>query len=172
MTRRLLNLLTGLSLLLCVAVVALWVRGGRQMADTFSGTHVTVRSLFGGVVVAWGHGDGVPGYGSDTTAYRVTDPGDAWEGLGALFARSGQDTRWTAAGIHHERRIGSGGTTLLLFTPSWLLALLFGIPPATWGVRRFRRRPPGECKVCGYDVRATPDHCPECGTPARTPPVA
>jgi hypothetical protein len=56
--------------------------------------------------------------------------------------------------------------------PFWLLAILCGIAPVLrWNPRRLRRRrrlAAGLCLTCGYDLRATPDRCPECGTIAGT----
>ena len=50
----------------------------------------------------------------------------------------------------------------------WLPILLFSVMPITWVVgyrkrRRQRRYAASQCVNCGYDLRATPGRCPECG---------
>jgi hypothetical protein len=54
-----------------------------------------------------------------------------------------------------------------LILAHWLVLLLVAAPAVSVGLRSLARRRmlrPGHCLTCGYDLRATPDRCPECGT--------
>jgi hypothetical protein len=65
------------------------------------------------------------------------------------------------------------GEIVLLRISFWRLAVVPGavlasqIPYWLTDTRRVIRRRRGLCVVCGYDLRETPDRCPECGTPSQ-----
>jgi len=62
-----------------------------------------------------------------------------------------------------------GDTHLTVAIPLWSLVAAFAVLPLMWDVRHRRRHRTktrgraGQCPICGYDMRATPTRCPECG---------
>ena len=76
-----------------------------------------------------------------------------------------QTRRWTGV----PRR----GWTVRCGLPFWALTSITAVLPLTWVVRSdrrhrlLRRRHLAACINCGYDLQASPDRCPECGTSAQ-----
>ncbi|CAN5572732.1 hypothetical protein BH09PLA1_BH09PLA1_02870 [soil metagenome] len=65
-----------------------------------------------------------------------------------------------------QNELAADGRTISIRFPAWVLSLVCSVLPLIWlspGYRRRVRKRLGLCERCGYDVRATPERCPECG---------
>ena len=169
MTRRLLNLLTVLSLLLCVAVAALWVRS--YWVYDLAGFHghgvswcCYVSSYRGEISLRLWVRDSVDtdpeGWSWDSVPVSKVQDFETRDTLGARLRRF----RWPDAMGSYRLYINDGIVLVCCALPVGLAALRR---------RRARgRRSRGLCPRCGYDLCATPGPCPECGTMAPVPSAA
>jgi hypothetical protein len=60
----------------------------------------------------------------------------------------------------------------IIAIPFWAIVLVTGIVPALWWASVYRRRKwraTGRCAGCGYDLRGSPERCPECGASVARP---
>ena len=81
---------------------------------------------------------------------------------------------WSHMGFTYGRIDNAMLAARIVIIPFWFLNLLFCLLPAIWLIKRLRRKPKALnlCPTCGYDLRATPHRCPECGTAAALPVAA
>ncbi|MCU1274589.1 MAG: hypothetical protein JWO48_2020 [Bryobacterales bacterium] len=62
-----------------------------------------------------------------------------------------------------------------IIVPYWFIVLITIVLPVYWIKRQVvarRRLRVGLCRVCSYNLRATPDRCPECGAVPKDFPVS
>jgi hypothetical protein len=180
MMRRLLTVASAISLLLCVGALLVllcsflafapfgqsWTtswdgNGGGYVVRVWFATHGTIHLLLEERTVS-------PTPTSNPNHYHhsgieplpgVVPPGTT---LGFLWERS--LTSWPEPGTGRRItfRIEWFGV------PLWLLALLLAVAPVAQlsrQMRRHSRSASGHCATCGYDLRASKNRCPECGTP-------
>jgi hypothetical protein len=172
-----LNGLAVFSLLLFVATVVLWVRsfsvcddvqwrsaGGSRSVSSEKG-HAVVSLL----MVDWSR------YPEQFRGpeYHQDAPRLPFNYLRLLGGdRFDTDSSWERGGFawYGKRNTGRGVLYAIVVAPFWSLALLTAALPMTWPIRwwrsrirRQRNRRLGLCDRCGYDLRATPARCPECG---------
>jgi len=186
--RILINGATMLSLVIMLALAVLWIRSywiwedfyihdPPEYARRWGLTYISdLRSCGGGVSIGTLTPEGpipqveIDRIHKDFPAYQFyrveAEPRYPQVSLGHLSA----PWRWIGidATSYPSRTEFAGYTCRRVVIPFAIPVMLFAILPAAWSWRRLRkrRRGPGLCAVCGYDLRATPDRCPECGAEA------
>jgi len=186
--RHALNTLAALSLLACIAVAVLWVRSWSRLDSCIWMRVVSdVEFRTAGVVSAQGRIFFATQWvwGQDPSRSDMPGPDEAgihWHHResGSAIARVFNRTcsHWVMGVGWDESRDSptspgappstSIKTIRIVSIPG---AYVFALTAALPGVRlvqmlaRRRRlaRRPGVCRDCGYDLRATPGRCPECG---------
>jgi len=149
-----------ISLVICMLTTVLWVRSyyfldaidwstsqGRAGFSTTQG-HIA----YGAVTLTPTYrGKAIKGF-----SYRSTAVG---YGFSVSIMRPSW-TSWTGFAVARVRQ--SSFSAWDFRVPFLLPLLLSAIAPILWYRRRHRYRP-GTCQECGYDLRASPNRCPECG---------
>jgi hypothetical protein len=159
MIGRLFTLLSALSLVLCVGTCVMWARSYYTKRDGFTGPANSYQLTSDRGGMRWESTLDHPpmrvsGGVNNFSATRVHQiPGVMWAEHGIMHSAGGKPPEtWI------ERRNGR--------VDYWLPTVLLLIAPLAWLWllrRRLAKPRSGICSACGYDLRATPDRCPECG---------
>jgi hypothetical protein len=110
--------------------------------------------------------------GAYDVKFETTSPPDGPPVV--LTKPNGRDRDFRLIGFRYAVHDGTGeawpSIVRLLTVPCWLVCTVALVLPAARALailrrrRRGRRRELALCPSCGYDLRATPGRCPECGT--------
>jgi len=169
--------LMAVSLLALIATGILWARSyARSDHLVWTGEHArhSVRSAPGRVVLGIYEG---PAQMRDPRGlkYERDEPTPATLELMTIYLLCSDSTarvvHWEHGGFVWQQRRSSRDLIATGVAPFWSVSLAAATPALglmTMRLRSARRRrgakAAGRCAVCGYDLRATPERCPECGS--------
>jgi hypothetical protein len=171
MLRRLFTVGSAVSLVLCLATCLLWVRSLNYADDVVKGCW-EFSTGNGTIEIDQTLSDSGSLLSSTTMAYRSDRLQNLRGGSGSIRERwpglpgfSLGQLSVPAFGLSTDpNEVFPDITTRYIVLPLWSVVALFGLFPAVYFSRRRRRgENTGMCDFCGYDLRATPDRCPECG---------
>ena len=161
-----------LSLLICLATLVLWARSQFRMdwANCFwvkaPGDHrlLQIGSITGKLMIEFKCGVDNRLWPESSLSLHSARPQSFEDEIPDL------ENPRHAMGIWYAHEGGGGFHHYLLFIPHPLLALATVLLPVSW-LKRCRRAGQysrsGRCTHCGYDLRASPERCPECGQRGR-----
>jgi hypothetical protein len=163
---------------LWLVTAALWVRGyfagdciqwfiNSRGDGTVRQTTITTRLFSGALSISRDYIEAIDS--PFTVLYGSDDPSLRYERLGpGGFATTSVRCGGRASDLLGRRSVAEDTRGTI---PFW--AFLVGLSGVAYSLRgsRSREGKRGHCATCGYDLRATPERCPECGEPPHNPPL-
>src|SRR5665213_49117 len=188
MRRRGITFISAVSLVLCLASGAMWIRSYRASdiltfhENRWRNGHFSeavgfgVNSDSGGVLLYHLHrkvmfpageydalidganleyrGFGRYSFCEPPNGYPYMRDYRGWGAMGFGFFSGAPNNPLVAAFVYNDQ---------FIVLPFWFFTVCFAMLPLT--LKLAPRKPAhGKCATCGYDLRATPNRCPECGT--------